>query len=138
MPNKDTSCIFVGLIKELSGHEYGKRVYSKNGVSPTVVCGGGGYQDLKILEGDCVKYRIRKLSPRECARLQGVKDEDFEKIAKKQSDGGLYHLFGDSITTTVLMGIFGELADVPYWDKIEEVEKEVSKESRKNENQGNA
>lgn len=50
MANKDNGCVFVGTVKELSGHEYGKRVYSAEGVSPTVVCGGGGYQDIKIIE----------------------------------------------------------------------------------------
>lgn len=50
--------------------------------------------------------RIRKLTPRECFRLMGVKDEDFDKIAKNQSDSSLYHLAGDSIVTNVLQAIF--------------------------------
>jgi len=58
--------------------------------------------------------RIRKLTPKECFRLMGVKDEDTEKIAKHQSDASQYHLAGDSIVTTVLMGIFGELLDVNW------------------------
>ena len=53
--------------------------------------------------------RIRKLTPKECFRLMGVKDEDFEKCAKKQSDSSLYHLAGDSIVVNVLMAIFKEL-----------------------------
>lgn len=79
-----------------------------------------------------MKYRIRKLSPKECFRLQGVKDEDYEKIAKNQSDSSLYHLAGDSITTTVLMAIFGELLDMDYWAKIQEVEADISREQREN------
>lgn len=55
------------------------------------------------------QLRIRKLTPKECFRLMGVKDEDYEKIAKNQSDASLYHLAGDSIVVNVLMGIFGEL-----------------------------
>ena len=39
----------------------------------------------------------------------GVKDEDFERIAKNQSDSSLYHLAGDSIVINVLMAIFKEL-----------------------------
>ena len=54
-------------------------------------------------------YRIRKLTPRECFRLMGVKDEDFERCAKNQSDSSLYHLAGDSIVVNVLMAIFKEL-----------------------------
>ena len=53
--------------------------------------------------------RIRKLTPKECFRLMGVKDEDFEKIAKNQSDSSLYHLAGDSIVVNVLMAIFKEM-----------------------------
>ena len=53
--------------------------------------------------------RIRKLTPRECFRLMGVKDEDFEKIAENQSNASLYHLAGDSIVTDVLMAIFKEM-----------------------------
>ena len=39
----------------------------------------------------------------------GVKDEDFKKIAKNQSDSSLYHLAGDSIVVNVLMAIFKEV-----------------------------
>ena len=53
--------------------------------------------------------RIRKLTPKECFRLMGVKDEDFEKCAKNQSDSSLYHLAGDSIVVDVLCHIFEQL-----------------------------
>lgn len=53
--------------------------------------------------------RIRKLTPRETFRLMGVKDEDFEKVRKNQSNSSLYHLAGDSIVVNVLMVIFKEL-----------------------------
>lgn len=53
--------------------------------------------------------RIRKLTPKECFRLMGVKDENFEKIAKNQSNASLYHLAGDSIVVNVLMNIFKNL-----------------------------
>lgn len=55
------------------------------------------------------KYRIRKLTPKECWRLMGVKDEDFEKVAKNQSNSSLYHLAGDSIVVNVLMAIFSQM-----------------------------
>lgn len=54
-------------------------------------------------------YRIRKLTPRECFRLMGVKDEDFDKVSKNQSNASLYHLAGDSIVVDVLMAIFKEM-----------------------------
>ena len=59
---------------------------------------------------DCIgvvkDYRIRKLTPKECFRLMGVKDKDFEDIAQNQSNASLYHLAGDSIIVNVLMAIF--------------------------------
>ena len=54
-------------------------------------------------------YRIRKLTPKECFRLMGVKDKDFEKIAQNQSNASLYHLAGDSIVVDVLMAIFKQM-----------------------------
>lgn len=54
-------------------------------------------------------FRIRKLTPKECFRLMGVKDEDFERVAKNQSNSSLYHLAGDSIITNCLMAIFKEM-----------------------------
>ena len=53
--------------------------------------------------------KIRKLTPKECFRLMGVKDEDYDKVAKNQSDSSLYHLAGDSIVVNVLMAIFKEM-----------------------------
>ena len=53
--------------------------------------------------------RIRKITPLEAFRLMGVKDDDYYKIAKNQSDSSLYHLAGDSIVVNVLMAIFKQL-----------------------------
>lgn len=53
--------------------------------------------------------RIRKLTPKECFRLMGVQDADFEKVAENQSNASLYHLAGDSIVVDVLMEIFKKL-----------------------------
>ena len=53
--------------------------------------------------------RIRKLTQLECFRLMGVKDEDYYKVAKNQSNASLYHLAGDSIVVNVLMEIFKEI-----------------------------
>jgi site-specific DNA-cytosine methylase len=52
---------------------------------------------------------IRKLTPRECWRLMGVKDSDFDKVSPNQSASSLYHLSGDSIVCQVLMHIFFHL-----------------------------
>ena len=55
------------------------------------------------------ELKVRRLTPRECGRLMGVKDEDIDKILKNQSDSSAYHLFGDSIVVNVLMAIFMEM-----------------------------
>ena len=65
----------------------------------------GYHNSMRLLDN----AKIRKLTPRECFRLMGVKDEDYEKCAKNQSDSSLYHLAGDSIVVNVLMAIFKEL-----------------------------
>lgn len=76
-------------------------------VCGTLTTRSGAYcADMKLTK---VGSRIRKLTPKECFRLMGVKDEDFEKIRKNQSDSSLYHLAGDSIVVNVLMAIFKEL-----------------------------
>lgn len=56
-------------------------------------------------------YRVRKLTPRECWRLMGVRDEDFDKVKDEFSDSILYHLAGDSIVVDVLYNCFKELLD---------------------------
>lgn len=55
--------------------------------------------------------RIRKLTPKECFRLMGVKDEDYDKVKKKQSDSSLYHLAGDSLVTLVFCAIMSTMID---------------------------
>ena len=66
-------------------------------------------------------FEIRKLTPRECGRLMNVKDEDITKMLKNQSDSSAYHCFGDSICTNCLMAIFGELLDINWKQKLEEM-----------------
>lgn len=55
------------------------------------------------------EVNIRRLTPKECFRLMGVKDEDFNLVQKNQSESSLYHLAGDSIVVNVLMAIFKQL-----------------------------
>lgn len=55
------------------------------------------------------EIRIIKLTPKECWRLMGFKDEDFEKAAKVCSNTQLYKQAGNSIVVNVLVEIFKEL-----------------------------
>jgi len=54
-------------------------------------------------------YRIRKLTPKECWRLQGFPDELFEKAAKVNSDSQLYKQAGNSVTVNVIYEIAKKL-----------------------------
>ena len=82
------------------------RAADENRNALTIACANTGNVLTKSGEND---LRIRKLTPRECFRLMGVKDEDFDKVRNNQSDASLYHLAGDSIVVNVLMAIFKEL-----------------------------
>lgn len=59
---------------------------------------------------DETKYRIRKLTPRECWRLMGYTDEDFDKAkGAGVSNSQLYKQAGNAIVKQVLMGIFSQM-----------------------------
>ena len=53
--------------------------------------------------------RIRKLTPKECWRLMGFDDEDFDKAKEVNSDTQLYKQAGNSIVVNVLEAIFREM-----------------------------
>ena len=55
------------------------------------------------------KYRIRKLTERECFRLMGVRDEDSDKIRAAVSKSQCYKLAGNSIVVDVMVRIFDQL-----------------------------
>jgi DNA (cytosine-5)-methyltransferase 1 len=54
-------------------------------------------------------YEIRKLTPRECWRLMGFTDQDFDKAAQVNSNTQLYKQAGNSIVVNVLEDIFKNL-----------------------------
>jgi DNA (cytosine-5)-methyltransferase 1 len=144
------------------------RVYSNEGLSPTINCCGGGDREPKIVEdwqtivgnkqlnpfrgsvegtSPCItsacgagggmtpmltdadlettktkefieqvrgheemRYRIRKLTPRECFRLMGVDDADIDKIqASGISNSQQYKCAGNIIVVDVLYHIFRKM-----------------------------
>ena len=54
-------------------------------------------------------FRIRKLTPRECWRLQGFPDLAFDKAQKVNSNSQLYKQAGNSVTVNVIAAIAKEL-----------------------------
>lgn len=113
------------------------RVYSTQGVSTAVTTTtffqGNVLEDEQEKEDERMsRYRIRKLTEGECYRLMGFQASDTEACRQiGQSKSQIYHQAGDSIVTTVLMGIFGELMGVDYetaiQDYAEKLHEEVSK-----------
>lgn len=60
---------------------------------------------MKQLNG----LRIRKLTPKECWRLMGFDDKDFEKASQVNSNSQLYKQAGNSIVVNVLEKILNRL-----------------------------
>ena len=125
----EIKCFCLGSVRAPSFNEMTGRVYSAMGLSPTVrtFCGGGqetkiavhedGYPRRKDMETN-KRLRIRKLTEGECYRFMGFQKKDYEACVKAgQSKSSVYHQAGDSIVTTCLVGIFGELLGIEY-DKI--------------------
>ena len=55
--------------------------------------------------------RIRKLTPKECWRLQGFPDWAYERAAEVNSDTQLYKQAGNSVTVNVIYEIAKRLGD---------------------------
>lgn len=84
----------------------GGKVYSIDGVSPTICAGTHGYANGFVLQNGIV----RRFTPKEIFRLMGFKDEEYEKCKELGiSDTQLYKMAGNSIVVSVLEEIFKEL-----------------------------
>jgi DNA (cytosine-5)-methyltransferase 1 len=92
---------------DIKGMDVIKRVYGTEGLSPTITTMGGGHREPKIAE----VYRIRKLTPLECWRLQGFTDEQFQKcVDAGVSDSQLYKQAGNAVTVNVISELGKTLA----------------------------
>jgi len=142
----DMVCVQLGSFdkEDINDNERQRRVYSDEGVSPTILARTDNEKiltvertPLKFLDRNgkktdgnyafCVdtaqtggikehldngSHRIRKLTPKECWRLMGFKDTDFEKAAQVNSNSQLYKQAGNSIVSDVLYHIFDSLLNV--------------------------
>lgn len=72
-----------------------------------------------VIDGKLYRLRIRRLTPRECFRLQGFPDWAYERAESVSSKNQLYKQAGNSVTVTVIEAIAGAFR------KIEEEEHEV-------------
>lgn len=75
----------------------------------TLTSSGGGSTVRAGSFGITDGYRIRKLTPRECWRLQGFPDWSFDKAQEVNSNSQLYKQAGNSVTVNVIAAIAKEL-----------------------------
>lgn len=88
---------------DLNGHDILKRVYSRNGKSPTVSAHAGGNQEPKVDVGEGKEWR--KLTPKECERLQTLPDDYSAGISNTQR----YKMLGNSWTAEMVVEILKQM-----------------------------
>ena len=95
-----------------SGKGMNGNVFDENGLAPTVTTNKGEGNKIAVRENS---IRIRKLTPKECFRLMGFSDDNFEAAEKMVSNSQLYKQAGNSIVVDVLYYILVELYKaMPY------------------------
>lgn len=107
----------VGGIGEKNfGKQYrqGNRVYDSDEIAMALnaqpVGNAGGYSYLYAVEEEPkIRWRIRKLIPKECIRLMNFTDKDYEAMAKYVSNSAIYKAAGNSIVVACLIAIFSSL-----------------------------
>ena len=105
----------IGNTNRFGGNPNGGRIYDTQGICACISTMQGGGLEPKITE----QYRIRKLTPRECWRLMGVRDEQFDKL-HDISNSQLYKMAGNSIVVDVLMAVFKNML-LPNDDELKEL-----------------
>ncbi len=106
---------------EAKGNGFGYEIRSLDGIAGAIVCGGMGRERNLIIDdrlidftpvthikGEVNREGIRKMTPREWARLQGFPDTFKLPLA----DTHLYKQFGNSVTVSVIEAIAKEIKEV--------------------------
>ena len=89
---------------DMKGQDNIRRVYDTKGIAPTLTTSEGGHRQPKIITD---MFRVRKLTPREYARLQGFPDT-FEFVC---SNSQMYKQFGNAVTVNVSKAIAESISD---------------------------
>jgi len=93
-----------GSLQELTqGVSDSQRIYDPAGISSTITGNGGGLGAKTGLYE--LGYRVRRLTPKECERLQGIPDNTTEGFSDKQR----YKLTGNAVTVNVVEAIMDRL-----------------------------
>ena len=98
------------------------RVQEGGNVTPTLTAEGS--QQNYYNENE---WRIRKLTPKECYRLMGYHDTDYDKASSVNSGTQLYKQAGNAIVKQVLMAIFLQLGiqGKKKWNEMSAEEKQA-------------
>ena len=115
---------------QAKGNGFGYEIRDVNSIAGAIVCGGMGRERNLIIDkrltdftpvtnikGKINREYIRKMTPREWARLQGFPD-DFKLVV---ADTHLYKQFGNSVTVPVIKVIAENIKQQLEGDLIEDV-----------------
>lgn len=104
----------VGTRNELTKNKpQGYRIYDTSGASCTLQGESGGVgakTGLYAIKTDN-EIKVRRLTPKECFRLQGFTDEYFDRAASVCSESQLYKQAGNSVTVNVIYEIAKRLVE---------------------------
>jgi DNA-cytosine methyltransferase len=89
---------------DLKANQSTKRVYHQEGKAPTLTTMGGGNTEPKVNTSETT---YRKLTPKECSRLQTIPDSYCDGVSNSQK----YKMLGNSFTADVIAHLFKGLKD---------------------------
>ena len=94
------------------------RVYDSEGISATINAQGGGLGAKTGLYN--IEHKVRRLTPKECFRLQGFKDEMVDLGYKLGiSDTQLYKMAGNAVSVPVVEWVAQRVLN---WDNLQSVD----------------
>jgi len=100
----------IGILHGKGWLDYMKRVYSIEGVAPTLHTCQGGHRQAKIVDKN---GNVRRLVASEYLRLQGFPEEYHEKLkANKISASQMYKMAGNAVSVNLIVAIGKSL--LPY------------------------
>lgn len=106
---------------EEKGHGFGYEILQPESIANAIVVGGMGrernlirdyrlqdYTPVTSIKGEVNREGIRRLTPRECARLQGFPDEFVIKVSDVQA----YKQFGNSVAVPAVQSTANEIIKI--------------------------
>ena len=124
MNSKDVNsyCDRPVQIGHIASNRQGERIYSVKGTAITLTANGGG--QFSKTGGYLIDNKLRKLTPRECARLMGFPDD----FIIAESSNQAYTQFGNSVVVDVIQLIMESIAEALCDGEID-TKKEINADS---------